>query len=123
MSLLGCLIALLQLVLDVAYTQSRASDLVRIGGADALARGTDLGRTLVRLLCCVDVSMRGEDQMGLARDEETLAEVVSATRERTGLLGEEDGVEYYTIAYDIELVPLEDPRGDGAQDVLLALEL
>ena len=114
MALLGCLIALLQLVLDVTYTQPRAPDLVRIGRADALARGADLGRALECLLCCVDVAMRGEDQMGLARDEETLAEVMPATREGTGLLGEEDGVEYYTIAYDIELVPLEDPRGDGA---------
>ena len=79
---------------------------------------------LAEPLCAsCDVAMRGEDQMGLARDEKTLAEIVPATGERTGLLGEKDGVEYYTIAYDIELVPLEDPRGDGAQDVLLALEL
>ena len=74
---LGHFVNLLEVEEDVAHTHAVAADLVRIGRADALARGADFRTALRRFERSVQHAVRGQDQVRLFRDVEPLRQVLS----------------------------------------------
>ncbi len=107
---------------QIADTHAVAAHLVRIGRADALARGADLGAALGRLVGRVEDAVRRQDQVGFLRNAELAGQVVAAGRQRLGLLTEKDGVDHHPVADDVGLAALENARRYRAEYVLLAVE-
>ena len=107
---------------QVAHAHAVAADLVRIGRADTLARGADLGAALGGLVGRVEHAVRRKDQMGLLRYDELPGQIMAAGRQRLGLLAEQDGVQHHAVADDVGLASLEDARRYRTQDVFLTAE-
>ena len=107
---------------QVADTHAVAAHLVRIGRADALARGADLGTALGGLVSRVEDAVRGQDQVGFLRNAELAGQVVAAGGQRFGLVTEKDGVDHHSVADDIGLATLENARRYRAEHVFLAVE-
>jgi len=63
------------------------------------------------------------DEVGLLGDMKTLLQGVTTGLQGLGLLHEEVGSEDNAIADDVNLTTLENTRGDGAEHILLAIEL
>lgn len=123
MTRLGCGIDRLEVGAEqVAHAHAVAAHLVGVGGADALARGADLGTALGGLVGCVEDAVRRQDQVGLLRDAELAGQVVAAGCERLGLLAEEHGIEHHAVADDVGLAALEDAGRNRTQDILLTAE-
>ena len=120
---LGHFVNLLEVEEDVAHTHAVAADLVRIGRADALARGADFRTALRRFERSVQHAVRGQDQVRLFRDVEPLRQVVAAAGQCLGLLLEEDRVEHHAVANHVDLIALKYTRRDRTQHVLLPVEL
>ena len=116
-------IFLLEVVEDIAYTQTIAGNLIGIGGTNALAGGTYLVLAFLGLIGCIEQTVGGHDEMGLLGDMQALLQFMAAGLERLGFLHEQVGSQYDTITDDIYLTTLEDARGNGAKHILLALEL
>lgn len=96
--------------------------LVGIGGADTFAGGAYFPGTHWRLLGGVEHTVGGEYEVCLFRDIELAGDVVSAGGQCFGFLLEEYGVEYDTVADDVDFTTLEYARGYGAEHIFLAVE-
>ena len=116
-------IFLLEVVEDIAYTQTIAGNLIGIGGTNALAGGTYLVLAFLGLIGCIEQTVGGHDEMGLLGDMQALLELMAAGLESLGFLHEQVGSQYDTITDDIYFTALENARGNGAKHILLALEL
>ena len=108
---------------QVAHAHAVAADLVRIGGADALSRGTDFGASLRGFVGGIEDAVRRQDQVGLLRDAELLGEVVAAPGEFFGLGAEQHGIQHDAVPDDVGLPALEDSRRNRAEHVFLPAEL
>ena len=120
---LGGLIFLLKAVEDVADAETRARDLVGIGRADALARGTDLRFALGGLDGAVENAVGWHDEVGFLRDVEALAQGMAGLLKALGLIHKQVGGEHDTIADNVHLAPLENAGGNGAEHVFLTIKL
>ena len=67
--------------------------------------------------------MRGKNEVRLLGDAELAGEIVAALGQLLGLGPEQNGIDDHTVADDIGLATLENPRRNRAQDVLLTVEL
>ena len=107
---------------QVAHAHAVAAHLVRIGGADALARGTDFRAALGSLVSRVENPVRRQNQVCLLRDAELPRQVVAAAGQLLGLGTKQNGVEHYAVTDDVGLAALENTRGNRPQYVFLAVE-
>ena len=108
---------------QIAHAHAVAADLVGVGGTDALAGGADPVAALGSLVSGIEDSMRGKNEVRLLGDAELAGEIVAALGQLLGLGPEQDGIDDHTVADDIGLATLENPRRNRAQDVLLTVEL
>ena len=67
--------------------------------------------------------MRRKNEVRLLGDAELAGEIVAALGQLLGLGPEQNGIDDHTVADDIGLATLENPRRNRAQDVLLTVEL
>ena len=107
MGSLVCLVFLLEIVEDIAYTESATRHLVGVCRTYALACSTHLVLALRGFDGSVEHTVCGHNEMSLLRDVQTALKVVSALLKILSLLHEEVGSEYHAVADDVDLASLE----------------
>ena len=102
------IVLLLEVVQNVAHTQSRAACLLAVGGADALSCGAHFVLSLGCLIGAVEHTVRGQDEMGALADVQTALEVVTGSLQLMCLGSEQVGSYHAAVAYDVQFALIED---------------
>ena len=106
----------------VAHAQAVAAGFVHVGGADAFQGGAYFGFAFGGFRGGVQQAVRGEDQVGLARDEQARGDVQAVLGQVLYFAGEDDRVDDYAVAHHVDGLFVEYARRDGVQDVFDAVE-
>ena len=116
-------IFLIEVIQNIAHTQTVTADLVGVSRTDTLARSANLGFPFCRLVGFVQQAVGRQDQVRFLGYIETLRQRVSRLRQFFRLFHKQQRVKHHTIADDVHLAPLEDTRRDTTKHVLLSVEL
>ena len=107
MTVAGCGILLGEVVEYISHAEAVAAHFVGVRRPDAFAGCANLGLALGGLVGLVKQAVCGQNQVRFLGDKQALFEVVAGSGQLLCLLLEENRVEDYTIAYEVEFVALE----------------
>ena len=122
MTSLESLIFLIEVLQDIANTQTCAARFLAVSGADALACSAYFVLALGCLVGTVQHSVGGQDEMCTLADVQTALEVVAGSLQLLGFLHEEVGSNDAAIANDVELAFIKDAARNAAEHKLLAFK-
>ena len=101
------LILSLEVIQNIANTQTSTAHLVGISRTNTLACSSHLVLTLRGFDGSIEHTMSRHDEMCFLRDIETALQVVTALLKILGLLHEKVGSQYHTITNDVYLATLK----------------
>ena len=108
---------------QIACAQANAADLVLVAGTNAAAGGANLASGLVGFPRLIKSHMVGQDKMGFVADTEAPRGNIHAVfRQTVRFLQEDKGVQHNTVANEAGFAFMENARGNGVQNGLLAID-
>ena len=116
------LVLLKEIVEDITHTQSHTSSLIRIGRSDSLAGGSHLVLAFGSLIGTVEHTVGGKNKVCTAADVQALRQAVASGLQLVGLLHEEVRCDDAAIAYDVQLILVENTGGNAAEHELFAFK-
>ena len=103
--------------------QTRARDLVGVGGADAAFRGADLAPALLFLADFVEQLVVREHEMRGLADIQVTVDGHAASTQVLNFGKQRHRIDYHAVADHADLARMQDARRDQVQDILLVANL
>jgi len=104
---------------NIADTQSVSAGFIHVGWADSFECGADFSFAFMGFAGGVEPAVGGQDEVGLAGEQESFLETDFAFFEGLEFAAQDDRVEHDAIADEIDEVWAEDSGGNRVQDVFV----
>ncbi len=123
MASLVCGIFFFEIIKDVPYPQSVATDFIGICWSDAFTSCSHLVFAFRCFYGSIEQAVSGHDEMSFLRDVQPFTQVVPAFFKFLGFSHKQVWCKHNTVAYDVYLPSLKDAGRNTSQHIFLPLEL